>query len=212
MTQRPCDNCLLYLEAVINFLKGMSPVMGVLSGIMFIAHPAQAARAKRTQKRFACDTSIDYVDEVLKILESWSCPGQVVQLSVNQADGPHRRFWGPPNGYSLLSTFGAYKNGSLSVPVLGFFGQHNPGTVSILAAGVLKHEILPVHGDIYGVGVFESRRTLQTQDVDVHPIPSREALLEWGVERVPRPFTGDSYWQSSAVTSLYGPDPTRQTL
>lgn len=107
MTQRPCNNCLQYLEVVIDFLKGMAPVMGIFSGIMFLTHPPQAARTRRTQRKFACD-NINYVDEVLEILRWWSCPRQVIQLSVNQANGPHQRIWGSLKGYSLLSTFRAY--------------------------------------------------------------------------------------------------------
>ena len=84
---------------------------------------------------------------MLDLLQFWASPFHCMQLIVNRETLNHRDTRGWMFGYDLLTTFGDYNNGVLSLPTIGIECEYNPGTVTALMGKLIIHGVKPVNGE-----------------------------------------------------------------
>lgn len=126
----------------------------VLAALFRIMSPAQYGSSFRMQRQIATSVAVNHRQEMLDLLEHWCSPFHCFQLVVNRETREHRDTRGWPLGFDLLSTFGSYTGGVLSLPTIGITCDYNPGTVTGLMGKILTHGVRAVDGERFCIAQF----------------------------------------------------------
>ena len=129
-------------------------MMCVISALFRIMSPVQFGSSFRLQKHIATSVTVNHRREMIDLMEHWGSPFHCFQLVVNRQTIDHRDTRGWPLGFDVLSTFGSYNNGILSLPTIGKTCDYNPGTITGLMGKIFTHGVRPVNGERFCIAQF----------------------------------------------------------
>lgn len=130
-----------------SWLASHSETNALLAGAMAVIHPDQYRAGKDTMSKLPQCARDAGVDEIIEVVGQWESIFNAASLMMNRKSPYHRDHNSPAKSFDLLTTFGEYTDGEMSIPTLGQRFGYGPGTVMAFSGFLLRHGVNAVDGN-----------------------------------------------------------------
>lgn len=120
-------------------MAAMSDIQALLDIVLLLAHPSQYIAAVTAMDALRANQNLN--DRTPHRLEWPSRSWQGITVLINRITPPHRDAHGPPSGFDLLLAGGSTRTASLKLPDFEATFEYLPGTVVLILAKFITHEV-----------------------------------------------------------------------
>lgn len=127
-------------------MAGIADLQCILDILLLLTHPSQHAAAVTVIESLRANHSLNA--RTPHQMEWPSRVWQGISVIINRITRPHRDMLGPAPAFDLLLAGGSTTHADLQLPRLGASLQYHPGTVVLILAKYITHEVPEwSHGD-----------------------------------------------------------------